>query len=78
MRGRDMYLGIPVSDKLMMVLWTLANREAYRVLGCRFGLNRGVFSYNKANTYWFILYYLSFRKSALHRHENLLGNLDYC
>ena len=25
----------------MMVVWTLANREAYRVLGRRFALNRG-------------------------------------
>ena len=36
-----MYTGIPVTDKLMMVLWCLANREAYRVLSRRFGLNRG-------------------------------------
>ena len=41
MGGRDGYHGIPVSDKLMMVVWTLANREAYRVLGRRFALNRG-------------------------------------
>ena len=72
-----MYLGIPVSDKLMMVLWTLANREAYRVLGRRFGLNRGVFSYN--NAIKLALIELSFfRKRALHRHENLPGNQKYC
>ena len=41
MGGHDGYHGIPVSDKLMMVLWALANREAYRVLGRRFALNRG-------------------------------------
>jgi hypothetical protein len=40
-RGANVYIGIPVTDKLMMVLWCLANREAYRVLSRRFALNRG-------------------------------------
>ena len=36
-----MYVGIPVTDKLLMTLWCLANREDFRVLSRRFGLNRG-------------------------------------
>jgi hypothetical protein len=40
-QGENVYTGIPVTNKLMMVLWCLANREAYRVLSRRFGLNRG-------------------------------------
>ena len=36
-----MYTGIPVTDKMLMTLWCLANRESFRVLSRRFGLNRG-------------------------------------
>lgn len=40
--GLDEYRGISVSDKLMMVFGTLANCEAYRILGRRFAFNRGI------------------------------------
>ena len=40
-----MYTGIPVTDKMLMTLWCLANRESFRVLSRRFGLNRGNIHY---------------------------------
>jgi hypothetical protein len=40
-RRHNMYVDIPVTDKLLITLWCLANREAFRVLSRRFGLNRG-------------------------------------
>ena len=40
-RNNNLYTGIPVTDKMLMTLWCLANRESFRVLSRRFGLNRG-------------------------------------
>lgn len=39
------YTGLPVTDKLMILIWCLANREAYRVLSRRFGMNQGTVHY---------------------------------
>ena len=44
-RRDNMYTGIPVTDKMLMTLWCLANRESFRVLSRRFGLNRGNIHY---------------------------------
>ena len=35
------YHGLPVTVKLIMLLWTLANRESFEVLSRRFCMNRG-------------------------------------
>lgn len=43
--GDYVYNGLPVTDKLMMVVWCLANREAYRVLSRRFAINQGTVHY---------------------------------
>lgn len=43
--GDYVYNGLPVTDKLMMVVWCLANREAYRVLSRRFVINQGTVHY---------------------------------
>jgi hypothetical protein len=37
--------GIPVTDKMLMTLWCLANRESFRVLSRRFCLNCGNIHY---------------------------------
>ncbi len=39
------YTGLPVTDKLMIFIWCLANREAYRVFSRRFGMNQGTVRY---------------------------------
>jgi len=39
------YTGLPVTDKLMILIWCLANREAYRVLSRRFVMNQGTVHY---------------------------------
>ena len=48
-RRDNMYTGIPVTDKMLMTLWCLANRESFRVLSRRFGLNRGNIHYSIEN-----------------------------
>ncbi len=43
--GDYVYNGLPVTEKLMMVVWCLANGEAYRVLSRRFAINQGTVHY---------------------------------
>lgn len=50
-RRDNLYTGILVTDKMLMTLWWLANRESFRVLSRRFGLNRGNVPYIVLKTF---------------------------